>query len=238
MKKSFRGLTLDRTSWLGRAKSKFAWPKRIEGYYFYLHAEIHEHIDDYWTTTLLLGLRNQFRKFRDKQGSRGSPISKYKIQKLNGREENKPRFLIQVMQYAETKDVTWFWNRIHYPIYKWCRGLCGVITKPIMWWGLTQTWTYCGKSRAIDRGPKESPSSSQESLESEQIEIVIRGLKNHLNQALTGNPGITSLKQLRTTAQWVERLLPKVRKVYELEDSEGETEEPKVAAIVTPGDGE
>lgn len=163
--------------------------------------------------------------------AQGLPVSKWKLEKFGGREEELPRFLANVRNFAmaegASKDEV-FRSRIH--LFKDdAADFVATAAHVENWEELVLELTRFSLGsisdadilRKIDKKVQRSESCAIfitrlelmfESLrnpitEQEKVEIAIRGLRPTMRQALAGSANIRSLPQLRIVAQRAERLL-------------------------------
>lgn len=161
----------------------------------------------------------------------GVPISKWKIEKFDGREEGLARFLTRVNQFALAERASksdLFRNRIHLfsghaadfvalsmHIRDWDE-LVDEITKFSM--GSTSDCDLLRKIQDRRQGLSEScavyvtqmemlfRSLRQTPPEEDRCDIIIRGLRPSIRAALAGNSQLRTLHDLRLAAQRVEKL--------------------------------
>lgn len=191
--------------------------------------------------------REASRREREHDGRSSTPVAKWKLQKFDGREENWPRFLLLVEQYALAEGVSsaeLFRNRIH--LFSQDAADFVALSQSQSWDELVQELTtfVVGSDSDMDLLRRiEARKQGNENVaiyitrmellfrslrrplaELEKVDVVIRGLKGQIGQALSGNTEIRNMTQLRAAAQRVERLLPRVRRVFELETQESDSE--------------
>lgn len=160
-----------------------------------------------------------------------TPISKWRIKKFEGKEEEWSRFLITIQQYAQAEGVSeadLFRNRIHLfagdaadylalnpNIYNWTE-----LVREMTRWVRGSNSDY-ERLRQIERkkqGPRESSSLFLLRMEmlfrnlnnplpfEDQRDIVLRGFRPEIRTALSGYVHLGSLDGLRSAAQQVERV--------------------------------
>lgn len=171
----------------------------------------------------------------------GVPISKWKIDKFDGKEGELARFLTRVNQYALAEGASksdLFRNRIHLftghaadfvalstHIHSW-DALVEEITKFSM--GSTSDCDLLRKIQERKQGVKESCAvyvTQMEMLfrnlrqplsEEDRCDIIIRGLRPAIRCTLAGNSQLRTLHDLRLAAQRVEKLTVTQREVLEV----------------------
>lgn len=186
-----------------------------------------------------------------------TPVYKWKLQKFDGREEHLPRFLTLVRQYALAEGVSkaeLFRNRIH--LFTSDAADFVALSKSRSWDELVEELTTFAIGSTSDTDLLRKIESKRQGVETvsvfitrmellfrslrralpeaEQVDIIIRGLKSQISQALVGNTTIMTLSQLRVAAQRVERLLPRVRRIFEVETDEETPRERKVELLSPP----
>lgn len=161
----------------------------------------------------------------------GLPVSKWKIEKFGGQEEQLPRFLSTVRQFAlaeATPKEELFRSRIH--LFRGDAADFVATATDVTCWDelVTELTRYClGSSSDADILRKMSQkvqgnencavyitrmelmfgSLARPIAEEDKVEMVIRGLKFAIRQALAGSTSIKRLTELRNAAQRAERLL-------------------------------
>lgn len=159
------------------------------------------------------------------------PVSKWKIEKFGGREEDLPRFLSTVRQYALAENASKeevYRSRIH--LFSGDAADFVATASHVTGWDelVSELTRFCLGSvsdidilRKLGQRTQQSESCAVfitrmelmfESLryplsEAEKIEMVIRGLTPPIRQALAGSVGLNRMSDLRAAAQRVERLL-------------------------------
>lgn len=159
------------------------------------------------------------------------PVSQWKIEKFSGREEDLPRFLSTVRQFAIAEEASKeevFRSRIH--LFTGDAADFVAMASHVRGWDelVSELTLFClGSVSDVDILRKLGQRTQQtencavfitrmellfESLryplsEAEKIEIVIRGLNPSIRQALAGSIGLNRLSELKAAAQRVERLV-------------------------------
>lgn len=169
------------------------------------------------------------------------PVSKWKIVKFDGREENLARFLARVEQFAAAEEATkddLFRNRIH--LFSGHAADFVILATHVRDWDeLVQEVTRfargstsdCDLLRRIEqsRQGKEPCAvylTKMEMLfknlknritEEEKCDIIIRNLRPSIRSALAGNLNVRKMSELRDAAQRVEKLTAYQREVQTVE---------------------
>lgn len=157
------------------------------------------------------------------------PITKWPIEKFDGREEEWPRFLAKLEQLAMAENTEWdeiFDRRIHLFTGE---ALDWVLTANLRNWDhlkveLTKfvfgarsdlenlqrisTLRQEGESAAvfINRMELRFRSLTVQPWEEEKVEIIMKGLRSELRSLLAANLGISTMDQLRAAAARLERI--------------------------------
>lgn len=200
-------------------------------------------------------LHDMDRLFNQRGGqSFQTPVSKWKIQKFDGKEENLPRFLTHVQQYALAEGVSepeLFRNRIH--LFSHDAADFVALSRSRSWKELIDevtTFTVGANTdsdllRRIENRRQGSESvavfitrmellfnSLRKPLtQREQVDIIIRGLRREYGQVLAANIALTTVTEVRMAAQRVERLGPRVRRVFQVDRGDDETSDEEVEAV-------
>lgn len=161
----------------------------------------------------------------------GLPVSKWKIEKFSGKEDELPRFLSTVRQFAMaegTSEDELFRSRIHLFTGD-AADFVATASDVNSWSELVRELTrYCLGScsdsdviRKIERRVQKDESCAvyltrmdlmfgilaNQLSEEEKVDIAIRGMRFSVRQALAGSIGLNRLSDLKIAAQRAERLL-------------------------------
>lgn len=160
-----------------------------------------------------------------------NPVHRWKLPKFNGSEEELPRFLAMVEEFAKAENVTKqevFNNRIHLftgdaadfimmsphlrswdhlteELRRYCSGAYSDwdLMRRIekRTQGEENSAIYCTRMEFLFKGLRQQPP------EEDKIDVIIRGLKPAIRRAVAGNTAIRTIHQLRMTTQRIEKLL-------------------------------
>lgn len=174
----------------------------------------------------------------------GIPISKWKIQRFDGKEEHLARFLTSVKQYALAENATnqdLFRNRIylfsgdaadwiatHQGLHEWdqlveelIRFVQGSLSDydrlrhiEKMKQGSENCAIFITRMEMAFQSLRVQPSAE------EKRDMVIRGLKPMIRNALAGNIYLRELSDVRTACQQVERMVITPRELHEMVSEE------------------
>lgn len=166
-------------------------------------------------------------------GTKGMPVSKWKIDKFDGKEEGLARFLTRVNQFAMAEGATkadLFRNKIH--LFSGHAADFVALSTHISDWdelveeiikfsmGSTSDCDVLRKIQERKQGKREScavyvtememmfRSLRQPLPEGDRCDVIIRGFRPAIRSALAGNTQLQTLHELRLAAQRVEGFTP------------------------------